>query len=168
MTGRTARVVAGLLVLGSIGYPAWPQTAAPATGATTPSIGSTPGIGTPGTSTSPSTGASSPAATPPVAAPPPGSPPPVPYTDSEFPAWLRAVRRAEVVTVGAFPITLILTSVAYQGYLYAANDFGPTPQLTTQQQLDILFAGVGVAALVALADFIVGRVTKTSARPVAP
>ncbi len=38
---------------------------------------------------------------------------PEPYTADEFPDWVRAIRRFEVISVGAFPVLLFYTRVGY-------------------------------------------------------
>ena len=95
------------------------------------------------------------------------TPQPVPYSPEEFPAWLRSMRRAEIITVGAFPITLLLSSLGYQAVRYAENGFaqayvpailgtGSTP-LTNQEKTGVLISGGVLAALVAFIDFALGQ-----------
>ena len=51
---------------------------------------------------------------------------PQPYTQDEFPQWLKDLRRAEIVFVGSFPITLFLTLETYDTYRFVASGFNPT------------------------------------------
>ena len=37
-----------------------------------------------------------------------------PYREDEFPQWMHDLRRAEVVLIGSFPVTLLLTTLAYE------------------------------------------------------
>ena len=80
---------------------------------------------------------------------------PVPYNKDEFPGWLRDIRRAEVITIGAFPITLLFSSLGYQLY---RSITGVTVPITQQEQIGVLLGGVGLAATVALLDFILGKI----------
>ena len=94
-----------------------------------------------------------PGLTPFDAAAAPGAP--VPYTKGEFPGWLRDIRRAEVITIGAFPITLLFSSLGYQLYRSLT---GVTTQITQPEQIGVLLGGVGLAATVGLVDFILGKI----------
>lgn len=97
----------------------------------------------------------------------PTGPQPVPYSPDEFPRWMRDLRRGEVITVGAFPITLLFSSLSYQLIRYAQHGFAQayapsvfgaiaTP-LTNQEQIGVLLGGAGLAVVVALIDFTLGR-----------
>lgn len=101
----------------------------------------------------------------------PSAPQPVPYSPDEFPPWLRELRRGEVITIGAFPITLLFSSLTYQLVRYAQNGFSTayapallgasaTP-LSNQERIGVILGGAGLAVVVALADFALGRLEKT-------
>lgn len=99
-------------------------------------------------------------------------PQPVPYNPEEFPLWLRKVRRAEVIWIGAFPVTLLFSRLGYQVYRYYANGqsqayapsfFGtPATPLTQDERIGVVLGGIGLAGLVALADFIIGEAQNPS------
>jgi hypothetical protein len=100
---------------------------------------------------------------------------PAPYKDEEFPAWLRDLRRAEVILVGSFPFTLFFTFEAYDTYRYVANgsnpSFAPWPFRPGSAQVYTLEEKMGVAATavmlslaVAAADYIIGRIHERAAR----
>lgn len=107
-----------------------------------------------------------------------GAPQPVPYSPDEFPLWLRQVRRAEVITIGAFPIALLVSSLGYQTVRYAqhgySRDYSPSlfgnsaQPLSNQEKIGILLGAVGLSASVALADFIVGKLTQPSSTGTKP
>ncbi len=90
---------------------------------------------------------------------------PVPYSKDEFPGWLRDLRRAEVITIGAFPITLLFSSLGYQVY---RSITGVKTQITQPEQIGVLLTGVGLAATVALADFILGKIQRPPKQQEAP
>lgn len=135
-------------------------TSPPAGSSQTPSTGQT---NSSGSSTQPSTGQAAQSNTPQA----------VPYAPDEFPLWLRQLRRAEIITVGAFPIALLLSSFGYQTVRYAdhgySQQYAPalfgtsaTP-LTNPEKIGILLGGAGLSVAVALADFIVGKLSKPDA-----
>ncbi len=90
---------------------------------------------------------------------------PVPYRRDEFPGWMWDIRRAEVVTVGAFPITLLFSSLGYQ--LYRSIEGVSTP-ITQPEQIGVLLGGVGLAATVAIIDFILGKIQPPPKKQEAP
>lgn len=62
------------------------------------------------------------ASDPPAAAADP-SRAPTPYRREEFPQWAWDLRRAEIVTIGSFPITMILTGFTYELARFAFSEF---------------------------------------------
>ena len=50
---------------------------------------------------------------------------PEPYKASEFPAWMIAVRRYEIISLGAFPIILFYTRFGFDIQRYIQNGFSP-------------------------------------------
>lgn len=95
--------------------------------------------------------------------------PPVyePYEKDEFPAWMYSLRRAEVVFFGAFPITMLFSSLAYDGYSTVRDALGEGTvtgtagselgQFTDAERAGILIAGAALAAAVSVIDFILRR-----------
>ena len=87
------------------------------------------------------------------------------YQDDEFPVWLHSLRRAEVVLVGAFPITTLFSSLAYDGFktVRTAVQEGAVEgsanaelgQFTDAERKGILIAGVSLSAIVSLVDFLI-------------
>lgn len=99
---------------------------------------------------------------------------PVPYERSEFPEWAHALRRAEVVALGALPITLIGVRLVYGFARYAAHGFtadgaGSPPatwpdvrpfpfgpiggsDLTDTEEIGLIIGAVALAVTIALID----------------
>jgi len=80
---------------------------------------------------------------------------PEPYTSTEFPEWLNAARRFEIIAVGVFPIMLFYTRFSFDMYRYFANGFNsvyaPWPfknefsyKPTNEEQYQaVIIAGIG-------------------------
>ncbi len=91
------------------------------------------------------------------------------YSEQEFLPFLRDLRRAEIVMLGTFPITLFLSLEAYDIYRFAASggarEYTPWPfrppgavGYTGKENLGVFLAAVSTSVLIAAADYIVGRV----------
>ena len=90
-----------------------------------------------------------------------------PYAEEEFPDWVHELRRAEVIFIGSFPLTMLFTSLAYEGIrLITGNAQGTATagtagfgneQYSTEETKWILITGGILSAAVAAADFILGR-----------
>lgn len=46
-----------------------------------------------------------------------------PYTDAEFEPWVRDLRRAEIIAIGAFPLAYLLGGLGYDYYYYLSNGY---------------------------------------------
>jgi hypothetical protein len=81
----------------------------------------------------------------------PGTPaanPVQPYQDREFAPWVLQLRRAEILTVGTFPLAYLFSSLGYDYFYYLSNGFpqgnvpwpvGPgTSQWTVTSQKDLV------------------------------
>ncbi|MBN1686162.1 MAG: hypothetical protein JW852_05880 [Spirochaetales bacterium] len=89
-----------------------------------------------------------------------------PYSEEEFPAWLHDLRRAEVVLIGSFPITMLFTSLGYQGIraiINAATGVQTTgapgiggADFTPEERKGILITGTLLSVAVAVADYLIG------------
>jgi hypothetical protein len=94
------------------------------------------------------------------------------YEDEEFPEWVRDLRRGEIVTVGIFPFAFLLTTIAYDSYRYASNDFdslytpGPfnpiKPPLSNEETAGVLLTALGISVFFASVDFILGKIEDKS------
>jgi hypothetical protein len=100
---------------------------------------------------------------------------PAPYTQDEFPRWLRDLRRAEVIFIGSIPFTMFFTFEGYDTYRYVANGLDPfyapwpfrpgSAQLyTTQEKTGILVSALSLSLVIAAADYVVGRIHERAAR----
>jgi hypothetical protein len=105
-------------------------------------------------------------------------PEPIPYTKEEFPQWALDLRRAEVLTVGMFPLAFLVTRLGYdvarftyrsirQGspaQQYAPWFFAPPekPDFTRAEKNGILLASVSISGIVALVDYLIGTNERSS------
>ncbi len=91
------------------------------------------------------------------------------YSEKEFAPFLRDLRRAEIVMLGTFPITLFLSLEAYDVYRFAASggapEYAPWPfrppgavGYTGKENLGVILSALSTSVLIAAADYIVGRV----------
>lgn len=90
-----------------------------------------------------------------------------PYEDDEFPQWARDLRRSEIIFFGTIPFTFFLSSISYDFYRFAYNDyneaFAPailgnkTPPIrTNDEKLQIILVSVSLSGVLALADYLLG------------
>lgn len=92
----------------------------------------------------------------------------VPYQPDEFPQWTVDLRRAEIVTVGSFPLTFMLTALVYDLSVAASNGFGssvPFGSSRTQDDIEtMLLVSAGISAGIGLTDFIISQIKRAKAR----
>ena len=91
-----------------------------------------------------------------------------PYSADEFPSWLHDIRRAEVIAVGSFPISMLFVSLTYEGVRAIINaatgaetSGGPafgSGDLSPEERRGILFAGTLLSVAVALTDYLIGLI----------
>ena len=95
------------------------------------------------------------------------APTPEPYTRGEFSTSMQALRRAEIIAVGAFPFTLLFTILVYDYARWAGQGFaaeqapfrrpaGEDP-FDNDEKVAIAISAAGVAVAVAAADYLLGR-----------
>ncbi|MDC7235267.1 MAG: hypothetical protein PQJ58_18690 [Spirochaetales bacterium] len=78
----------------------------------------------------------------------------------EFPQWAHDLRRFEVITIGAFPLSYILTSLVYETVKFATdNERGfSIYSEKSQKDLSILLMSSGAISIgIATADLIIGK-----------
>lgn len=91
------------------------------------------------------------------------------YTEQEFAPFLRDLRRAEIVMLGTFPMTLFLSLEAYDIYRFVDNggarEYAPWPfrppdavGYTGKQKLGVFLAALSTSVLITAADYIISRV----------
>ena len=97
---------------------------------------------------------------------------PEPYEPDEFPEWAVDLRRAEIVSVGSFPLTYLFASLAFDIGRYIdklsndpanSQDYAPLffgnslkKTYTQDQQVGVVLGAVGTSIVVALVDFFLG------------
>jgi hypothetical protein len=97
------------------------------------------------------------------------------YTRDEFPKVLQDLRRGEIILAGSFPFTLFITLEAFDIYRYASNggaqEYAPWPFRSTSsapyegyERTIILVSAVSLSALIALADYVVGKIVERRAK----
>ncbi len=87
---------------------------------------------------------------------------PSPYTKDEFSPWLKDLRRAEIITLGAMPFVTLNVTLGFwalNGFdeslsPFAAADTTVT-KYTNDQTLGILLTSIGICAGIGIADFLV-------------
>jgi hypothetical protein len=88
------------------------------------------------------------------------------YREDEFTPFLRDLRRAEIIMLGSFPITLFLSLEVYDLYRFAksegATEYTPWPfrppnaaPYSQRENLAVFLAAVSVSTLIAVADIII-------------
>jgi len=98
---------------------------------------------------------------------------PAPYTEDEFPRWLRDLRRFEVIAVGTFPAALLVTNLGYSLYRFVSASieagsvtgesvpgvlgFGAGQTLEDEERRRVITVAVSLSASVAVLDWILGR-----------
>jgi hypothetical protein len=103
-------------------------------------------------------------------------PKPEEYGEEEFSPFLRDLRRAEIVMLGSFPLTLFLSLEFYDIYRFADsgrdNRYAPWPfrapdaiGYSREENLGIFLSAVTASLLIATADYIIGRVKEKRREP---
>lgn len=100
---------------------------------------------------------------------------PEPYKDAEFEPWVLELRRAEIITIGAFPLAYLLTGLGYDYYYYLSNGFpqdnvpwpvGPgtsrwtaatQPAALDKKNLTLVGASLAAGVILAAVDWWLGR-----------
>ena len=106
------------------------------------------------------------------------TPEPEPYTREEFSGSMRALRRAEIVAVGAFPFTLLFAIIVYdyarwagQGFASDTAPFGrPSGEdpFSNDEKVGIAIGAAAAAVGVAAADYLIGRAEAAQPPPPGP
>jgi len=105
---------------------------------------------------------------------------PEPYEPGEFPEWAVDLRRAEIITVGSFPLSYLFASFAFDIGRYVdklgtdpenASDYAPLffgntfkKAYTQDQQVGVVLGAIGVSVVIAIVDFILGQDEKAKQR----
>ena len=99
---------------------------------------------------------------------------PEPYEEDEFPSWLKDLRRAEIITLGAMPFITLNTSLCYSFGNYAFHNFdsdyflnpfaqgSDTSSYPSGEQAGILLTSLGICLGIGITDFIVHSVKRSN------
>lgn len=98
---------------------------------------------------------------------------PEPYQKDEFPGILHDIRRAEIITLGSMPFITFSATLGYSFGKYAShnfdssyfvNPFSSTDEnsFSTDEQIGILLASLGISAGIGLTDFIVHTIKRNN------
>lgn len=103
---------------------------------------------------------------------------PEPYEEDEFPSWLKDLRRAEIITLGAMPFITLNTSLCYSFGNYAFHNFdsdyfvnpfaqgSDTSSYTSSEQAGILLTSLGICLGIGITDFIVHSVKRSNQKKI--
>ncbi len=88
---------------------------------------------------------------------------PEPYAPDEFPSWLKDLRRAEIITLGAMPFITFNVTLGFwaiNGFDDAHSPFDGTTEsgitkYTNSQTVGILLTSLGISAGIGISDFLV-------------
>lgn len=91
---------------------------------------------------------------------------PAPYEEDEFPPWALSLRRGEIILIGSYPITLLVSSLTYSLIRFGINGFAveyaPPPfsgagavPFTQNEIIGVTVAAAGVSLIIAVIDYFV-------------
>ena len=101
---------------------------------------------------------------------------PAPYTDDEFPQFMKDLRRAEIVSLGALPFVTLTSTIVYSSARYAQHGFDsayfPNPfakasasnGYSTAEQAGILLTSAGISVGIGLTDLLVSVIRRKAAK----
>jgi hypothetical protein len=100
---------------------------------------------------------------------------PEPYRNEEFAPWLHDIRRAEVLFIGSFPITMFFSNLGFQLTRYFRNDrnreyapsiFGGLQRVPFEEEEKkrILLTAISLSGALTVADFIIDIVLDKKSR----
>ena len=101
---------------------------------------------------------------------------PVPYTDDEFPQFMKDLRRAEIISFGALPFVTLTSTIVYSSARYAQHGFDseyfPNPfakasasnGYSTAEQAGILLTSAGISVGIGLTDLLVSVIKRNAAK----
>jgi len=101
---------------------------------------------------------------------------PAPYTDDEFPQFMKDLRRAEIISFGALPFVTLTSTIVYSSARYAQHGFDseyfPNPfakasasnGYSTAEQAGILLTSAGISVGIGLTDLLVSVIRRQAAK----
>ena len=96
------------------------------------------------------------------------------YSEEEFSPVLRDLRRAEIIMLGSFPLTLFVSLELYDLYRYAESggdyQYAPWPfrppdaaGYSSRENVGVFLSALSASLLIAAADYVIGRVREKRA-----
>ena len=101
---------------------------------------------------------------------------PVPYTDDEFPQFMKDLRRAEIISFGALPFVTLTSTIVYSSARYAQHGFDsayfPNPfakasatnGYSAAEQAGILLTSAGISVGIGLTDLLISVIRRKAAK----
>ena len=101
---------------------------------------------------------------------------PAPYTDDEFPQFMKDLRRAEIISFGALPFVTLSSTIVYSGVRYWQHgfdsDYFPNPfakasasnGYSTGEQAGILLTSAGISVGIGLTDLLISVIRRKAAK----
>ena len=102
---------------------------------------------------------------------------PVPYDPDEIPQWARDLRRGEIIAIGAFPLSMVITSFAYELGRFAyysiregapAGEYAPwffstsaEGAFTNEERTGLVLTSALLSTGIAVIDYLLGRRERT-------
>ena len=96
---------------------------------------------------------------------------PEPYDPDEYPAWTKKLRRATVVFVGSYPLSVFFTKLGMDLYTWGYHNFDSeyspailggggdkSRKMTTSEIKKVTLAALAVSGVVTVADFIIQEI----------
>ncbi len=92
-----------------------------------------------------------------------------PYSPDEFPEWAHQLRRYETIFFGSLPFAFLFTSLGFDFYAYAANDFdsnylplflGTSPEKEDFNNRTVgarILVSISFSAMIAYIDYLIER-----------
>ncbi len=95
------------------------------------------------------------------------TPNPQPYNSDELPTWTKDLRRAEIVTLGSIPFTVLISTMGYGVVQYASSGFSSdnipnpfSPSLSSNEQVTVMITAASLSLAVGIGDFIISMVKR--------
>ena len=96
---------------------------------------------------------------------------PEPYDPDEYPAWTKKLRRATVVFVGSYPLSVFFTKLGMDFYTWGYHNFDSeyspsilggggdkSRKMTTNEIKKVTLGALAVSGVVTLADFVIQEI----------
>jgi hypothetical protein len=96
------------------------------------------------------------------------------FDTSEFPLWVRDLRRAEIVAFGSFPFTMFFSTFAMDSFRFANHNgnfsYAPWPfksagavEMSRHERINTIIAAAAASLIISLVDHIIMRYKRAKA-----